>query len=83
MDNDKATKTIDMGHDCTCHPDEAPIPCQHRYAFAECRLSFLEAENARLRGALGEIIELADVELDTAPQVARAALASIDHERKQ
>jgi hypothetical protein len=21
---------------CTCHPDEAPVPCQHKYAFSEC-----------------------------------------------
>jgi hypothetical protein len=22
--------------DCTCHPDEAPKPCQHKYALSEC-----------------------------------------------
>lgn len=22
---------------CTCHPDEAPIPCQRLYAFSECK----------------------------------------------
>lgn len=22
--------------DCTCHPSEAPVPCQHKYAFSEC-----------------------------------------------
>jgi hypothetical protein len=21
---------------CTCHPSEAPQPCQHKYAFSEC-----------------------------------------------
>ncbi len=21
---------------CTCHPSEAPVPCQHKYAFSEC-----------------------------------------------
>ena len=33
---------------CTCHPDEAPKPCQKRYAFSECqaaeRIAQLEAE---------------------------------------
>jgi hypothetical protein len=22
---------------CTCHPDEAPVPCQHQYAYRACR----------------------------------------------
>lgn len=22
---------------CTCHPDDAPVPCQHRYAATECQ----------------------------------------------
>lgn len=22
---------------CTCHPSEAPVPCQHRYAYSECK----------------------------------------------
>ena len=21
---------------CTCHPSEAPVPCQHKYAYSEC-----------------------------------------------
>ncbi len=21
---------------CTCHPDEAPTPCEHHYAFRDC-----------------------------------------------
>lgn len=21
---------------CTCHPDEAPKPCQHKYALGDC-----------------------------------------------
>lgn len=21
---------------CTCHPDEAPVPCQRKFAFSEC-----------------------------------------------
>lgn len=21
---------------CTCHPGEAPVPCQHKYAYADC-----------------------------------------------
>ena len=60
MDNDKATKAIDERHDCTCYPDEAPVPCQHRYALTECRLSYLEAENARLREALGNSVTAID-----------------------
>lgn len=34
---------------CTCHPDEAPVPCQKRYAFSECQLSALRAELAAER----------------------------------
>jgi hypothetical protein len=26
---------------CTCHPSEAPQPCQHKYAFSECRRAAL------------------------------------------
>jgi hypothetical protein len=26
---------------CTCHPDEAPIPCQHKCAFSECVATLL------------------------------------------
>lgn len=22
---------------CTCYPDEAPVPCQRKYAFSECK----------------------------------------------
>src|SRR6188768_2044591 len=25
-----------VSRDCTCHPDEAPRPCQRRYAYSEC-----------------------------------------------
>jgi hypothetical protein len=25
-----------MTRPCTCHPDEAPIPCQEKYALTEC-----------------------------------------------
>ena len=28
---------------CTCHPDEAPVPCQHKYAFSDCKRA--EAED--------------------------------------
>jgi hypothetical protein len=21
---------------CTCHPSEAPVPCERKYAFSEC-----------------------------------------------
>lgn len=30
---------------CTCHPDEAPVPCQHKYAFSECVAAY-EASSA-------------------------------------
>lgn len=25
-----------MSKSCTCHPDEAPVPCQERYVASEC-----------------------------------------------
>ena len=25
---------------CTCHPDERPPVCQHRYAFSECKAAY-------------------------------------------
>ena len=37
--------------ECTCHPDEAPRPCQHRYALTACyaaRTRQLEGENKAL-----------------------------------
>jgi hypothetical protein len=44
---------------CTCHPSEAPVPCQHKYAFTECLIASLldraeraEAEVARKDTAL-------------------------------
>jgi hypothetical protein len=36
---------------CTCHPDEAPVPCQRQYALSEC----LTAE-AREAGEWGRAI---------------------------
>lgn len=36
---------------CTCHPDEAPIPCQHKYAFSEC------AEAARAAAPANETVK--------------------------
>ena len=36
---------------CTCHPDEAPKPCQKRYAFSECQAADrIEQLEAALRG---------------------------------
>jgi len=40
---------------CTCHPDEAPQPCQKRYALNECqanRIAQLEAALQRLTECL-------------------------------
>ena len=34
---------------CTCHPDEAPKPCQKRYAFSECQADRIEQLEAALR----------------------------------
>ena len=31
---------------CTCHPDEAPVPCQGKYAFGECRAAASPIGNA-------------------------------------
>lgn len=36
---------------CTCHPSEAPYPCQHGYALSLC----LSRENERLKSALWDI----------------------------
>lgn len=27
---------------CTCHPDEAPVPCAHHYALSECLAANVE-----------------------------------------
>ena len=40
---------------CTCHPDEAPKPCQRHFGLSEC---FMAAEIERLRAALREIRDL-------------------------
>ena len=32
---------------CTCHPGEAPVPCQHHYAFSECRRQALIEQAVR------------------------------------
>lgn len=26
-----------MVRQCTCHPDEAPVPCERKYAYSECK----------------------------------------------
>jgi hypothetical protein len=28
---------------CTCHPDDAPVPCPRRYALSECQAAMPEA----------------------------------------
>lgn len=28
---------------CTCHPDEAPVPCAEKYTFSECKADHLVA----------------------------------------
>lgn len=33
---------------CTCYPTEAPIPCQHKYAFEDCWAAALEMTPAEL-----------------------------------
>ena len=61
---------------CTCHPDEAPKPCQKRYAFSECQA----ARIAQLEAALREIEYLDRPQVRGLPrrvsiqQIARAAL---------
>lgn len=42
---------------CTCHPDEAPVPCQRKYAFSECLAA------AKVRDA---VIEECAVEIEQA-----------------
>ena len=31
---------------CTCHPSEAPVPCQRKYAFSECMTAFVRKQQA-------------------------------------
>lgn len=52
---------------CTCHPDEAPVPCQKKYAFSECRAAAREWE-CTCDGDAG---------LDTNEHDARCPLASM------
>lgn len=33
---------------CTCHPSEAPQPCQHRFAYSECRRAALVEKVGKL-----------------------------------
>jgi hypothetical protein len=39
-------KNADTLRPCTCHPDEAPVPCPHKYAFGECVKAAALAEAA-------------------------------------
>lgn len=34
---------VDHHRSCTCHPSEAPTPCQRKYAFSECQAAALQA----------------------------------------
>lgn len=73
---------------CTCHPDEAPKPCQKRYAFSECqadRIAQLEAELAQCQNTLYRQIGLTiqaseDATKASADRIAQleAALQRID-----
>ncbi len=53
---------------CTCHPDEAPKPCQKRYAFSECQADRIEQLEAALRDIIQDSYSLYAI------SVARAAL---------
>ena len=66
---------------CTCHPDEAPIPCQRGYALNVCQMRAvrtaneeiinLRADNERLRAALRQVAayKADDDEMDWADAV--------------
>ena len=42
---------------CTCYPGEAPVPCQHKYAFSDC----LKAQKAAYQSAFNYLGHLLDV----------------------
>ena len=35
---------LEEGRSCTCHPSEAPTPCQRKYALGDCIKSALEGK---------------------------------------
>lgn len=39
-----AVSSAPVDRSCTCHPDDAPTPCQHRYAASECQANALGPE---------------------------------------
>lgn len=66
---------------CICHPDEAPMPCQKRYASSQCQLSALRAE---LAAALKALTDMAAASVPIAERDAlRAELAAALERVKQ
>ncbi len=67
--------------ECTCHPDDAPVPCQKQYALTHCQL---EAARSQLNEAVGEAVGIeihGATEYGGTPsdrQLGNAALAAIE-----
>jgi hypothetical protein len=60
------TTAAEHARPCTCHPDEAPVPCPHKYALSECR-------NADPRAtALTDLVRITDTQPTLRETIARA-----------
>lgn len=44
---DDAREAAPDNRACTCHPDDAPIPCEHKFAASECWRAAVLAETKR------------------------------------
>jgi hypothetical protein len=53
---------------CTCHPSEAPVPCQRKYAFSECVGAAADAEVARIMAMTGEELRADYIARGMAPE---------------
>jgi hypothetical protein len=51
---------------CTCHPDDAPVPCQRGYALSVCKARAALRDRAIERHRLNPGTELLDAAIDVA-----------------
>lgn len=65
---------------CTCHPSEAPVPCQRKYALTDCLISASAAENARLLELNQAQEKTLAVLREALEKIAHSSAASDDHE---
>jgi hypothetical protein len=52
-DSPKHIVAVADSRSCTCHPSEAPVPCQRKYALSECKAAASTFPSRALRGGDG------------------------------